>query len=40
MKDEKEIYRKKIMEMIGKIESKGTLEYLHRFIELFLKEWG
>lgn len=36
----KESYREKIVEMIGQIEDIGTLQYLHRFIELFLEKWG
>lgn len=35
-----EFYRQGLIEMISKIENKGTLEYLHRFIELFLEKWG
>lgn len=37
---EKEYYKGKIIEMIEKIEKVGTLEYLHRFLELFLEKWG
>lgn len=37
---EKDYYKEKIIEMIRKIEKVGTLEYLHRFIELFLEKWG
>ena len=40
MDDEKEEYRKKIIEMINKINKTGTLEYLHTFIKLFLEKWG
>lgn len=37
---EKEFYKKKIIEMVGRIEKVGTLKYLHRFLELFLEKWG
>lgn len=37
---EKEYYKDKIIEMVNKIEKVGTLEYLHRFLELFLEKWG
>ena len=37
---EKEYYKDKIVEMVEKIEKVGTLQYLHRFIELFLEKWG
>lgn len=40
IESEKELYRKGLIEMISRIESIGTLEYLHRFIELFLEKWG
>lgn len=33
-------YRENIVEMVGQIEDAGTLQYLHRFIELFLEKWG
>ena len=29
-----------LINMISKIEKAGTIEYLHTFIKLFLKEWG
>ena len=32
--------RRKIHEMIDEIEKNNILEYLERFIFLFLKEWG
>lgn len=32
--------REKIAEMIWKIKDVGTLQYLHRFLELFLEKWG
>lgn len=35
-----EWYRKEIIEMIESIENIGTLEYLQRFLELFLEKWG
>lgn len=37
---EKEYHKEKIIEMIQNIENKGILEYLHRFLELFLEKWG
>lgn len=33
-------YREKIVSMVWRIEDVGTLQYLHRFIELFLEKWG
>lgn len=33
-------YRRQIIDMVGKIENKGMLEYLHTFIRLFLEKWG
>lgn len=33
-------YKKGIIEMISNIDNEGTLQYLHRFIELFLEKWG
>ena len=33
-------YKSEIMQIIGKIENAGTLEYLHMFIKLFLEKWG
>lgn len=33
-------YRDKIVEMINSIENLGTLQYLYRFLELFLGKWG
>lgn len=38
--EEKEEYKKKITELVEKIENPGILEYLHTFIELFLEKWG
>ena len=35
-----ELYKKHIIKMINGIENLGTLEYLDRFIELFIKKWG
>lgn len=35
-----EWYREKIVEMVNNIENLGTLQYLHRFLELFLEKWG
>ena len=34
------VYRCQIIEMVGKIENPGILEYLHTFIKLFLEKWG
>lgn len=40
-KDERESsYRNQIVEMIKGIENLGTLQYIHRFLELFLGKWG
>ena len=36
----KEDYKKRIIDMINKINDAGTLEYLHSFIKLFLSKWG
>lgn len=33
-------YREKILEMIESIDNLGTLQYLHRFLELFMEKWG
>lgn len=33
-------YREKIVEMINNVKDLGTLQYLHRFLELFLEKWG
>lgn len=33
-------YKRKIIEMVEKIENQGILEYLYTFIKLFLKKWG
>lgn len=35
-----EDYKKRIIEMIHKINDAGILEYLHTFIKLFLERWG
>ncbi len=37
---EKNYYKEKIIERISNIEKLSVLQYLDRFIELFLKEWG
>ena len=37
---ENDYYKRKIIEMVEKIENAGTLEYLHTFIKLFLEKWG
>ena len=36
----KEGYQNMIVEMVGKIENPGILEYLYTFINLFLEKWG
>ncbi len=33
-------YKENIIRMISDIQNVGTLEYLNRFIELFLEKWG
>ena len=33
-------YKRKIIEMVEKIEKPGTLEYLYTYIKLFLDRWG
>lgn len=33
-------YGELIIEMVGKINDQSTLEYLHRFLKLFLEKWG
>lgn len=33
-------YKENIIRMINSIQNQGTLEYLNRFIELFLEKWG
>ena len=33
-------HKKAIVDMINGINNLGTLEYLHRFLELFLEKWG
>lgn len=33
-------YKENIIRMISNIQNRGTLEYLNRFIELFLEKWG
>lgn len=35
-----ECYKEEIFEMVGGIGELGTMEYVHRFLELFLGEWG
>lgn len=37
---EMEYCRKNIIRMINGIKKQGTLEYLNKFIELFLEKWG
>lgn len=32
--------KENIIRMISNIQNRGTLEYLNRFIELFLEKWG
>ena len=38
--NEKVIYKRKIIELVEKIENPGILEYLYTFIKLFLEKWG
>lgn len=38
--DEKERLRLQLIEMIVKIESAGTIEYLHTFVKLFFRRVG
>lgn len=33
-------YKKRIIERINGIKNIGTLQYLDRFLELFLEKWG
>lgn len=33
-------YKENIIKMINGIQNQGTLEYLNRFLELFLQHWG
>lgn len=33
-------YRGKIADLVGKIEDVGKLQYIHRFVELFIEKWG
>lgn len=33
-------YKKQIIKMVEGIDNQRVLEYLHRFIELFLERWG
>lgn len=33
-------YKRKIIELVEKIENHGVLEYLYTFIKLFLEKWG
>ena len=37
---ERDYYCQRILEMLGKIENTGTLEYLYTFIRLFIEKWG
>lgn len=34
------VYREKIIQRINSIQNVGVLEYLDRFLELFIKKWG
>ena len=38
--EEVKLYREKIVEMVGQIENRDILEYLHTFIQIFLEKWG
>ena len=40
MDEEHKKMKLQLINMISKIEKAGTIEYLHTFIKLFLKEWG
>ena len=33
-------HKKRIINRINRVQDLGVLEYLDRFLELFLKEWG
>ncbi len=33
-------YGEMIIEMVERINNQSTLEYLHRFLKLFLEKWG
>lgn len=33
-------YRERIINRINRVQDMGVLQYLDRFLELFLKEWG
>ncbi len=33
-------YKKRIIDRISSIEDLGILQYLDRFLELFLEKWG
>lgn len=33
-------HRKRIIDRINRVQDLGVLEYLDRFLELFLKKWG
>ena len=33
-------YKRKIIEMVNKVDNQGILEYLYTFIRLFLERWG
>lgn len=37
---EKEIYREKIVEMVGKIESLKYLEFIYSMLLSFKEKWG
>lgn len=34
------VYKKRIIDRINQVQDLGVLQYLDRFLELFLKEWG
>lgn len=36
---EKEVYREKIVEMVGEIDNSSILEYLYTFIKGIMEEW-
>ena len=37
---EREAYKEKILMMLEEVNDVKTLQYLHRFVKLFLNKWG
>lgn len=37
---EKEVHKEKILKMLEEVNDVKTLQYLHRFVKLFLDKWG